>query len=308
MNLEKLSNYISNNNIKILGFREHNKASEKYVNVIFSYENEESVEVSIPYQYRRTGLFIDNEQELAKYLEKIYPFFTKESKNKFIKKEIKRWNDDHANKKVTKLFFDKLINLKLNSVENDLPSNPNFARRIQDIKELGYTIATYPNKSSSKTSKGTCLMLLPIPKGNITGYETISEKLKNRILSVLKQINVYENKVIQGNSLIPDHKFSEIRWDENTKSNLSNLTDIDIINKFQLLDNQRNLQKREVCRKCFNTNKRGIIFGISFYYEGNENWDINIPKVGKEAEKGCVGCAWYDIEKWRDSLNKKLSK
>ena len=80
------------------------------------------------------------------------------------------------------------------------------------------------------------------------------------------------------------------------------MTDGEIRKKFQLLSNQRNQQKREVCRSCFQTGKRGIIYGIPYFYEGTEYWDDNIPKTGKNAERGCVGCAWYDISKWRSSL------
>lgn len=67
-------------------------------------------------------------------------------------------------------------------------------------------------------------------------------------------------------------------------------------------------QKREVCRNCYQTGKRGIIYGIPFFYEGTANWDTSIPKKGKDAEKGCIGCAWYDIERWRRELLKALEK
>jgi hypothetical protein len=50
------------------------------------------------------------------------------------------------------------------------------------------------------------------------------------------------------------------------------------------------------------------MFGIPFFYEGSTKWDSNIPKIGKEAEKGCVGCPWYDIELWRNKLIEKLNK
>ena len=43
-----------------------------------------------------------------------------------------------------------------------------------------------------------------------------------------------------------------------------------------------------------------------FFYKGDEKWDNKIPNVGKEAEKGCEGCPWYDIEEWRLHLNKLI--
>jgi len=38
-----------------------------------------------------------------------------------------------------------------------------------------------------------------------------------------------------------------------------------------------------------------VSYILPFFYEGNENWDPSIPIKGKSAEKGCVGCGWYDI-------------
>ncbi|UKI16155.1 MAG: hypothetical protein L6V87_10865 [Ruminococcus sp.] len=86
------------------------------------------------------------------------------------------------------------------------------------------------------------------------------------------------------------------------------MTDDEIRAKFQLLTNQRNQQKREVCRNCFQTGKRGTIYGISYFYEGDEYWDKSIPVKGKEAEKGCVGCPWYDIQNWKEHLMKLIKK
>ena len=86
------------------------------------------------------------------------------------------------------------------------------------------------------------------------------------------------------------------------------MTDEEIIHKFQLLDNQRNQQKREVCRLCFQEGVRGSIYGIKYFYKGGEKWDANIPINGKDAEKGCEGCPWYDIEEWRKKLNELLKK
>jgi hypothetical protein len=85
------------------------------------------------------------------------------------------------------------------------------------------------------------------------------------------------------------------------------LADTEIREQFQLLTNQRNLQKREVCRKCYQTGDRGYPFGIQYYYEGDEKWPDTIPKSGKVAEVGCSGCGWYDLQKWRIALNRKLS-
>ena len=74
------------------------------------------------------------------------------------------------------------------------------------------------------------------------------------------------------------------------------------------MTNQRNQQKREVCRTCFQTGKRGYPFGIKYYYFGSEDWDPNIPQKGKRAERGCEGCGWYDMAKWRQCLLDNLNR
>ena len=86
------------------------------------------------------------------------------------------------------------------------------------------------------------------------------------------------------------------------------MTDDEIRAKFQLLDNQRNLEKREACRKVIQTGKLGTIFGIEHYMNGDENWPAGVPKVGKASEAGWKLCPWYDIEAWRQSANEALKK
>lgn len=191
-----------------------------------------------------------------------------------------------------------------------MPRNPNPQRRIQDLKEFGYTIATdlahYCPNCKRNTSQR---ILLPIPRGGNTGngYETWSPALRKRIISILDNFDVYE--CVTTPHCLPDHKFSEIRWDDNTKAeNPDTMTDDEIRQKFQLMTNQRNQQKREVCRNCFQTGKRGQIYGIPFFYAGGPDWDNNIPQKGKEAEKGCIGCPWYDIAEWRKNLLDKIDK
>lgn len=212
---------------------------------------------------------------------------------------------------ITKGFFDVLAcKFDWRCVYCALPKNPNWARRIQALKEFGYTIATNTKRHCEECTKNTTqLLLLPLPRGGITGYETWSKKLRERIVKTLKAYDAYEAKTAKKEGLLPDHKFPEIRWDDETRRNsLENLFDVEIENNFQLLTNQRNQQKREICRNCYQTGNRGTINGINYFYQGNARWDKKIPQRGKEAEKGCVGCAWYDMERWRQELIKKLKR
>lgn len=286
--------------------RDHGKASESYVDVTITHDDGSKWEGSIPFQYRRTGLNIETEEDLAEYLISIRHYFSKTHISEFVRIEKARWeppSGELSGKETTKGFFNALLSMKWVSVESDCPRNPNWARRIQDIKEFGYTLATNTNVPG-KT--GTYLLLLPIPKGGASGYEVISPALKERIIDLLNGINAYENSVTNRHGLIPDHKFPEIRWDEDTREVNDDATSSDLISKFQLLDNQRNQQKREMCRACYQTGKRGIAFGIEYFYLGTINWPSGTPKNGRDAEEGCKGCAWYDMQKWRASLNNFL--
>lgn len=281
------------------------KASEEYIHIEFNYSTLHKVwDGWIPVEYRRTGVSIkaDDKEQLYSYLNNVYDQLNPNNYNNWLKKQDEYWTSSHSD--VTKLIFDTLKDGKWHCRNCDI-SNPNFARRIQNLKEMGYTIATHINYQCPvcKQKRSTRLLLLPIDRVEIAGngYETWSPALRKRIIKVLGGIDVYEST--HSTHLLPDHKFSEIRWDENTKSkNPNDMTDDEIRSKFQLLTNQRNQQKREVCRNCFQTGRRGTIYGISYFYKGDENWDKSIPTKGKEAEKGCVGCPWYDIQKWKEHL------
>ena len=296
--------------IQIYEKRHHQKASEVYQNVEFRYDHE-VFNWDIPIEYRRTGTdFTDkSEEELVEYLNDVYEKCNPQNWEKWKIEQVNFWKSK-PRAVTTKEFFDVLISeFKWNSVETDFPKNPNWARRIQDIKEFGYTLATNTNMHDSKLKQNcTHLMLIPLPRGGITGYEVWSKETRNRILELLECFDVYEAKKTKKEGLLPDHKFPEIRWDQTTKrDDVNSLTDNQILNDFQLLSNQRNQQKREVCRSCYQTGKRGKIYGINHYYVGDENWSNSIPIKGKEAEEGCKGCGWYDLKKWRDSLNKLIN-
>ena len=160
MTYTEIQQHIENPNIKITGLRIHSKASEKYVDVIFSYPDQKPWEGSIPYYYRRMGLFLEEPKLIAGLIEKAYESLKKEKAKQWIATEKKLWETDHKGKSVTKPFFDKLLNLQWNSVEGDFPVNPNWARRIQDIKEMGYLLSTDTNRYNDKLHKNTTQIIL----------------------------------------------------------------------------------------------------------------------------------------------------
>lgn len=288
----------------------HTKASEEYVHVIFNYPDAEfKWDGWVPVEYRRTGVSISEGDKgaLTEHLNDLYFQMHPSNFAAWKKEQDEYWSSTRSVE--TKEIFYILADGKWHCRNCDI-SNPNFARRVQELKEIGYTIATQINYHCPKcgNNKSTRLILLPINRIELAGngYETWSPALRSRIIKVLGGIDVYENAAKR--SCLPDHKFSEIRWDDETKAeNPAGMTDKEIREKFQLLSNQRNQQKREVCRNCFQTGQRGTIYGISFYYEGGPQWDANIPEKGKAAEQGCIGCPWYDIARWRKELSARLS-
>lgn len=304
--LEKIKKFVTNKNIQVLIIRYHEKASEAYVDVVFKYpESKEEWGGSVPIEYRRTGISVKNEAEIASLLQIVYDEMSPRNYGSWIKEQDAFWKS--CNKDITKSFFEALKNHSWKCIHCELPKNPNWARRVQDLKEFGYTLATNTKMYCKNCNKNTThLIMLPIARGHQTGYELISPDLRGRILRLLKNFDAYENRT--AHSLLPDHKFPEIRWDKDTKEeNSAAMTERDITNKFQLLSNQRNQQKREVCRKCYQTGIRGHPFGINFYYLGDENWTKAVPKIGKKAELGCYGCGWYDLQQWRKVLNKAVT-
>ena len=301
MNIDTLKNLLNGHGIYVSEFIDNNKASENYVRTRFVQANGFKWDTVVPYVDRRAGLKIETEKELAEYLISIKPYFAEETMEKWKKEELARGLIGGS---VTPLFFEVLLSFK-EEFEN-FPTNPNSARRIQDIKDAGYTLASVPRPNGLK---GYNRILLPLPLHAEMGYETFTPQFKARVIRLLKERNAFEARVTAKKALIPDHKFSEVRWDDETKAeNSMDMTDEEVIQKFQLLDNQRNQQKREVCRKCFQENIRGTIYGINYFYEGDDKWDQSIPKVGKAAEAGCVGCPWYDIELWREKLYEEINK
>lgn len=237
MDKSKVLRLLKESNIGIGNFHDHGKASECYVEVTFTQDDGFSWETIVPYVNRRAGLFIETEEELVAYLKSIKPFFQKEAMEEWRTKERKSWENSKAD--ITKEFFFALLTFK---PVTDFPPNDNPARRIQDIKDAGYTVATIHHYNGRKSAR----ILLPIPKASEMGYETFSPQFKARVIRLLNGINAYESKATTPKGLIPDHKFSEIRWDKDTKAeNPMDMSDDEVIQKFQLLDNQRNQQKEK---------------------------------------------------------------
>lgn len=143
----------------------------------------------------------------------------------------------------------------------------------------------------------------------------IPKPLIRRIFDAYGYKDAIEQRERSAHELIPDHRFPMERWDQ-SENKLDPAMPIDEIRqKFQVLKKDEggnhNRLKSEACHNCFKSQERGKPLGIAFWYEGDENWPNNVPPTGSPdgsaAEKGCLGCGWYDMEKWRESLNQALT-
>lgn len=126
-----------NPNIKIVENerKKHSKASEEYIHVIFSYEDSKW-DGWVPVEYRRTGVSIKTQEELITYLNDIYLQMDPKNRSVWIEKQEQFWREEKPNAATTKEFFDSLAKGGWQCVECTLPKNPNWARRIQDLKEI----------------------------------------------------------------------------------------------------------------------------------------------------------------------------
>ena len=132
-------------------------------------------------------------------------------------------------------------------------------------------------------------------------------KFTERVYKLFDYRDVVEMAQRSSSHLTIDHKLPRIRWDaeaEKFLNDYSNMTDDDICENFQLLKKSNgavshNLLKSRSCEKCYETGLRGTPFGIKFFYSGDSTWAYE----NKKNPKGCIGCGWYNFERWRNDLN-----
>ena len=132
------------------------------------------------------------------------------------------------------------------------------------------------------------------------------------ILNIFDHTDVVEQRKRPAHELVVDHKFPMIRWGSTEDPHGDDHSPDVIKKRFQLLKKDQagnhNLLKSRACEICFSQGLRGVPLGINYYYYGTEKWPAGVPAKGATAEKGCVGCGWYDFDVWRESLNKTLGK
>lgn len=172
---------------------------------------------------------------------------------------------------------------------------------FRGIKKKGYKFEEISFGRWGKT------MFCPICNRNTTHYKLINKepiapprervsftpKMREKILTLLGGKDAFTNSQISSTPEI-DHKIPWTRTDGDT--DISKCSDDELKEKFQLLTREHNLLKDRACSKCKKENIRPPFFDINFWYEGDENY-----------RGTCEGCGWYDGNKWRDSLNERIT-
>lgn len=142
--------------------------------------------------------------------------------------------------------------------------------------------------------------------------QTMPAVVINKVLSTYHNIDVIEGRERADGDLVVDHKFPDIRKCSTDDPYDAEMSEEEIRRMFQLLKKDdggnHNKLKSEACLRCVRTDLRGTPLNIRFWYEGNEQWDESIPKTGPDAERGCVGCGWYDFAAWRAALNSRIEE
>lgn len=200
---------------------------------------------------------------------------------------------------------DKLLKAFLNNIGiwvcgycNSGSNQP--AAIFREIKKLGYEFEEVsPNRWGQDKLCHNCQnerthykMLSSNPKFNVQKRISIIGEERERVIKLLGGKDAFTGASISSTPEI-DHKTPWTRLDNDIDTR--NLTDIEILNHFQLLTREHNALKDRACSFCKANNVRTPFLEIEYWYAGNENYIDT-----------CVGCGWYDGKMWRESINKKL--
>jgi hypothetical protein len=177
------------------------------------------------------------------------------------------------------------------------------AKPIQIIRQHGFDIINdtiYCDICRCKTVHRKLTSTEPVKDSFIRIH--ISTKIRARVLKLHKNRESITMREMVTNLLEVDHRFPQVRWTKDEKYD-ENMSDKDLLKKFQLLTREHNLWKSRYCEKCFESGERGTFIGIKYFAIGGPNWDTTLSN---DDEKGCYGCFWFDPDFWRNSINKKL--
>lgn len=175
------------------------------------------------------------------------------------------------------------------------------AATFRELKKQGYVFEEVaPNKWAKSMHCSVCgkkrshYKLLSIePLADEKPRCTITPIQRKRVLSLLDMRDAFTGASISSTPEI-DHKVPWSRLDNDV--DISTLSDEEVKEYFQLLTREHNLLKDRACQYCIKNLKRPPLFGISFWYDGDDSY-----------QGSCEGCGWYDGFTWRVKLNEFIN-
>jgi len=180
------------------------------------------------------------------------------------------------------------------------------AKPIQIIRQNGYEIENKKKLCSICKYKTVHRRLVSTAPTNASFVRSaLTESLKKRVKEAYKNVEAVTQRTYQPAELEVDHRFAQVRWSKPEDANPPDMSDREIVAKFQLLTRQHNLWKSRYCERCKETGNRGTFIGINYFYEGGPTWPEDLAD---DDERGCHGCFWYNPDMWRQSLNALIDR
>lgn len=190
--------------------------------------------------------------------------------------------------------FELLSDLKWHCGKHDL-SGTQPAKTMQNIKYEGFPVEKRTEHCQVCGEKTVHRRLVSLEReSSAITRANMTEAFKERV----RKLYVYRDEILEHtpSDYKPevDHRVPKVRWKESEPEIPEDMSDEEIRERFMVLSRANNLLKDRICRKCVDTGLRPPFLGISFYYDGGEQY---------EEPPGCVGCGWYNPTKWREALN-----
>jgi len=184
---------------------------------------------------------------------------------------------------------------------NKIIQSGQLAKVAQNLRDIGYVM------EREKRNFGKTLYCNECNRFTLH-YRLVSPNKENANVSRIsfpsflkdKLINIYGERDNFTNSyscnLEIDHRVPPKRLNEKDLEVPSEITRTEVFNRFQFLTKENNNIKREVCKRCIETDERGVsLVGIEYYYKGYSKY-----------EGTCEGCFWAFPEIWREHLKHEL--
>lgn len=191
--------------------------------------------------------------------------------------------------------FELLSDLEWHCGKHEL-SGTQPAKTMQNIKYEGFEVEKRTQPCEVCGEKTVHRRLVSLERGAPAIIRAkMTEAFKERVRRLYNQRDeVLELTVADGKAGV-GRRVPQIRWKGPEPEIDPNMSDEEIRERFMVLSRANNLLKDRICRQCVDTGVRPPFLGVSFYYEGREQYQEPL---------GCGGCGWYNPAKWRDALTR----